>query len=144
MGGLNTYGYVNQNPLSWLDILGLSPGDFFETVIDAVLDAGIYARSFKDQSIEYGGWVYPLEECEGTGFTYNFIEGDETSVPNIYSIEPEEPVAGWHTHPITGIMIYDALNERFSGEDGDKGFAKDNKIPIYLITPSNHIKRWPK
>ena len=33
-----------------------------ETVIDAVLDAGIYARSFKDQSIEYGMALLQLLE----------------------------------------------------------------------------------
>ncbi|WP_303046403.1 RHS repeat-associated core domain-containing protein, partial [Aquipseudomonas alcaligenes] len=41
-GGLNTYGYVEGNPLSLSDALGLAPGDIFSTEAEAREDASAY------------------------------------------------------------------------------------------------------
>jgi RHS repeat-associated protein len=136
VGGLNLYAYVGGNPVNFVDLLGLDPGDIFPTPDEAAKDAGKYGHSQGYQRIEYGGWIYPQEE----GFTYNFTTGAPTRIPrekllNLKTKCPSLPVAIWHTHPI-GLGSENA-KPGFSGDDGDdpsgdKGFSREQGVPIYL------------
>ena len=140
-GSLNIYQYAKQNSIQWLDVLGLAPGDLFATAHDAALDAGKYARSFKNQNIEYGGWVYEVDGC----WTYTFIvgngpgpNGEPPNVPDdkLRATRPDGSRLIWHTHPDSGDFYYDENFSGAGGESGDLTTAENENLGIYLNTPS--------
>jgi RHS repeat-associated protein len=135
-GGLNTFGYVFGNPLFYSDPKGLAPGDLFATQDDAALDAGNYARKFSNQTVEYGGWVYPVGSC----WTYTFLTGNEHQVPgpDLEKTRPRDTRVIWHTHPATGPVMN---QENFSGNwlgsiPGDMTTSRNSNVGVYLNTPS--------
>jgi RHS repeat-associated protein len=123
-GGLNLYGYVFNDPINLIDIDGLAPGDAFSSMDAAAIDAGNYARTFPQQRIEYGGWIYE----KGCGYTYNFTKGNPYNVPreSLNAIKPSSPAASWHTHNIMGNEKTDDFSP------GDVKWAEETNIPVYL------------
>ena len=63
-GGVNTYAYVDGNSLRWADRFGLDPGDLYQTVDDAAIDAANFARRQpRNRIIEYGRWILRVGKC---------------------------------------------------------------------------------
>lgn len=149
-GGLNTYGYLNGNPLNGIDLYGLEPGDLFSTPDEAAVDAAKYARKEKVQIVEYGGWIFTVDtECDDFSYSYNFVIGNMKGVSEelLLTKKPANPVAFWHTHFISGDRVLDITNEKFSGDpnvkgSGDKWMSTYYGIPVYLNTPFNLNKVW--
>ncbi len=113
----------------------------FSTQDDAALDAARYARSFTNQKIEYGGWVYPVGDC----WTYNFLEGTENSLPpkELEESRPDNSRDIWHTHPNTGDPSRRSDEESFSGNvsgttPGDMTSARTHNLGVYLNTPRGY------
>jgi len=133
-GGINTYAYVANYPLRWIDRSGLDPGDLFASADDAAIDAGVFGRRQPIKFIEYGGWIYPVGIC----WTYNITSGTKYEVPwpALLPIRPENPTAIWHTHPDVGDP---GRQNTFSGQGGERGDVSTSNalgIPIYLNTPA--------
>ncbi|MBB6342155.1 hypothetical protein HNP49_002337 [Pseudomonas fluvialis] len=127
------------NPLSYLDLLGLAPGDLFVSPDDVAVDAGNYSRARQDQAIEYGGWVYKKGNC----WTYTFLAGEARRVPGdaLRKTQPTNADLIWHTHPSGGNPYH---KENFS--DGDfntadgisESGAVGKKYGVYLNTPGGN------
>lgn len=134
-GGLNVFSYALSNPLRYVDVLGLAPGDLFASPDDAAIDAARYARSQIPRDIEYGGWIYQVKEC----FSYNYTRGTRTNIPwaRLEAMRPAKPAGLWHTHPDTGNPSYD---NSFSYDGGDADTARREHLPVYLNTPHGDNK----
>ena len=87
-GGLNTYGYASQNPLLWIDPLGLDPGDFFRNYRDAFSDANDYQFNYTGGVGQYK--IRPKTQDGCDGYTYDWF--NDHSPPPIeappYSPDP--------------------------------------------------------
>ncbi len=143
-GGLGTYTYAFNAPTVLVDRFGLAPGDPFNSLEDALLDAALHSRSHPQQLIEYGGWVYQDGKC----FTYNETTSNlpgSVRSEDLEGIKPADPLATWHTHPIRsgprGVLgdTDNTLSGEPGGGTGDIGVAEYYGIPIYLFTPLGPI-----
>lgn len=159
-GGLNTFGYVKQNPVMRIDPLGFDPGDPYPS-IDAAANAAldfIYPTS-KQEGIEYSGLIYVWYEVVLENgqpklvpqFTYtdpitSIPPGKNHSPGTAECIEralPEgnTPVAGYHTHPPCPECSDPDAPERFSGND--KNISDKYKLPEYMRAPSGKTNVYP-
>ena len=85
--GANWFAYVNNDPVNYVDLWGLEPGEIFPTIEEAAIDFGI---TYNDDSIknnrEYGASVYEVAD----GYTYT-IPSRGTSNRIIMSVSPSNP-----------------------------------------------------
>jgi RHS repeat-associated protein len=149
-GGVNLYGYVENNPVSLFDRVGLKPGDSFASVDEAAADALKYIRSKPDHiKFEYGGWI--TVGCDDA-FTYREPTKGGTSVQL-----PDKPwdAQGWyHNHIDRGFAewltkrVTGKSEEDFSGSvpglgtTGDKAVSDRIGLPGYLLTPKGNFKKY--
>ncbi|GAK50183.1 RhsD protein [Candidatus Moduliflexus flocculans] len=152
-GGLNLYAFVGNNPVNWGDPWGLKPGDLFNTIEDAAIDASnyIYPNSIQNKS-EYGGWIWKRTGGLPWKRTVQYGYDDPVTQKNHRHVEitirtcegerPEKtPVAIFHSHAID--------NPRYDGENfslEDRSIAERKSIerifPIFVITPLGVIKKY--
>ena len=130
--GSNWFAYVNNDPVNYVDLWGLEPGEIFSTIEEAAIDFGI---TYNDDSIkndrEYGASVYKVTG----GYTYT-IPSRGTSDSVIMSVSPSDPsIAFLHTHAAYN-PEYD--NENFSSTDKKTAIKKG--IDIYVATPGGTLK----
>jgi RHS repeat-associated protein len=127
------YTYARLNPVTFVDPLGLKPGDPYATVDKAAIAA---LQEFNPKSIEIdreiGGSIY----CESGKYKYT-----EPNITLFYSdfVYPSRPPAGkklageYHTHARNG-------NDGLSGRD--KVRADGLKVPSYVGTPKGNIVKY--
>ena len=152
---MNLYDYVENNPINNKDILGLAPGDLFNSIDGAAMDALQYIRAKPDSgSVEYGGFI---KRTNDGFFTYKEPNrGDENSVDPGKKCRGD--VANFHNHPkdlgkmgLVGNLLkaLGASSDQFSGEDrltgkggpeNDIDSYKTWNIPGFLLTPSGNWK----
>jgi RHS repeat-associated protein len=132
--GNNWFAYVNNDPVNYIDLWGLAPGDIFPTVDEAANDFGKEYNGISIiEKIEYGTTIIQ----SGNGYTY--ME-PTTGTENKITLPtppggPDEAVAGHHTH-----SNYDPGfdNNVFSKEDKDTAQLYDK--PFYVATPNGSLQ----
>ena len=118
------------NPIRLVDEDGLEPGDGFDNVDNAVLDAGYFYQDIASmENAEYAGLIY---ELDGLFYSTNGVKGTEdASFP--YEAEGSVPeggkiVANWHNHG-RHLESYGSGNYEMS----DKDYENYKNHMIYMI-----------
>ncbi len=119
-GGVNLYTYARNNPLYWIDFLGLAPGDLFRSPDAAATDAIAWtAQNHDTSSQEYAGWVYSAGEDQYS-YTEPIPGGDGSADPGPTC--EDTAVASYHTHTDDGGN---------TPSDNDWAFARGTGRPVY-------------
>jgi RHS repeat-associated protein len=159
--GLNLYEYCFNNPMHYIDLSGLAPGQLFNTQKDAL--ENLFYEYFGETDYtkyEFGYSLYKVttevEACENAnkscaGISYSYLKpvlSEPEKVKQRKSIVhgiPEstnaisyEHYAYGHSHP---------YGNNFSGHDGDLSFVVNEVIASggytkreYLLTPEGNVK----
>ena len=160
---ISPYAYCVNNPVKYIDIKGLAPGDFFLSIEDAAKDFGLF---YNDNSIrldkEMASYIFEIKDDEGNiGYTYSIAiigKGDEsTPISEMGAIN----VATIHTHGAFDPKFKNG-NDIFSGsfdrnrkenltsdekreiiETGtDIGNANFRGMDSYLVTPNGSLQKY--
>lgn len=139
IGGINLYGYVANNPITWVDIFGLCPGDPYLSPDLAAIAAlnDINPTSIRE-NIEYGGLILKILEGPNKGkYTYSKPRTDyQRDWVRIPTRCPTTDAGAYHTHSGPA----DGSEESFSELDMDHadGFG----TPLYLATPQGRFGKY--
>jgi RHS repeat-associated protein len=141
---LNAYLYCVNKPVQTIDIDGLKPGDYFDSINDAAMDAMKYymSRSIED-GVEYGGWIY--YDTKAGKYTYGHAaKGDKHTVspPEPQTLDGQREIEGfYHTHPAPlGVHV-----EGFSEQDGEFFWNIRSKYPTCIMIAgmrNGNVWRW--
>lgn len=151
----NLYTYVGNDPTNKRDLMGLQPGDPYDTPDEAALDAVRSTNALSIQeNAEYGGIVY--KGANGKFYSQLPIRGSGDIIPRTYTGPKGSVYGDWHTHgdyskySRNGTIVrttkhQDIFNsDHFSQHDKDIAAAglEREKTPYkaYLGTPSNDAK----
>lgn len=147
MGGVNTYAYVLNNPLRWVDRLGFKPGDVFENPQDASIDALNWILKNKNNTNEWAGTIYQ-QLNDGKFVATDPAEGGAAwSSPSKPSWNQGDVRAYYHTHAkCTKKDIEDDYSrpgiDPKTGEfvvDSDTHLSWSSQLPSYLGTPGGYV-----
>ncbi len=128
------YAYAVNNPLRYIDWLGMGPGDPFKSKVEAANDFGItYNGSSIVRNIEFGSAIFKNEN--GTySYTIAYIGSEQNTYINENIPEGTNREGAIHSHG--GVdPKYDS--ENFS--PGDKRAAEAERQNEYIVTPSGKL-----
>ena len=138
--GVGTYTYVGGAPLTFVDPLGLAPGDPYNTQDEAGIAAACDFNAISIlKNLEYSGFVY--RNPDGSySYTWGYSGDNESFGPSqALANYPQIPVAWYHTHGVYDYK-YGAGNFQYSPED--RVFSDATDKPNYLTDPWNNVHRY--
>ena len=169
-GGINLYGFVGNDGVNWLDILGMAPGESYKTqdLASKAALADAFALTQKN-GIENCGWILkngdncftydePRNQAEDSpeliraaararalNWSQEKIDAviNEKKKGNCYAgAKPDKAVAFYHTHGTRPPppAAQDFSSEYFSDGDMD-GFDRD-EVDGHLVTPDGRIAKY--
>ena len=141
---MNAYTYCVNDPVNAVDSSGRKPGDYFDTLSGAAIDAlKYYMPKSIDDGVECAGWLY--YDTKAGKYTYGHAAKGEK-----HTVTPPEPqtlggrrevVGNYHTHPAPlGVHV-----EGFSGYDGAFFWGIRSKYPLCVLfvgTRNGNMWRW--
>ncbi len=100
-GASNFYVYAENDPVNYVDVTGLKPGDYFDTMDAAARDAAEYVSSNFDDSrfVEYLAEIY--EVYIGKKLCYSYIEPYTSNIVDRVAYKKRHGSytrAYWHNH----------------------------------------------
>ncbi|GEM_PF-3503642 len=127
-GSSNFYVYANNDPVNFVDINGLKPGDYFKTMDDAARDAAEYTLANRNDSAlyEYMAEIYEVTRTVNGKdiLCYKYIDPYRDLQENPYHVAfqgkvkiEDGLVAVWHSHIVNentgtkGAYDYSGLSE---------------------------------
>lgn len=158
---MNPYAYCMNNPIQYIDIHGLAPGDFFITKDAAAKDFGLFYNAYSiKEKIEFGSTIYEIRDKNGKiGYTYSVANrGDAAGVNISPSPFGSKDVATIHSHgnfsngkyndnEFSGIrdcngLLLSVENRTKQFGDNDIGNANKRKMDSYLVTPNGSLQKY--
>lgn len=159
---VSPYAYCLNNPMKYVDLKGMAPGDFFKTINEAAIDFGIF---YNDNSIrdnrEYGSTIFQVNSLNGeSGYTYTIANvGTPDGVVVSPSPNAQNDVATIHTHgaytgtnydnEFSGIRNNDNRQSLMSKDErknqrgnNDIGNANKRGIYSYVVTPNGSLQKY--
>ncbi len=145
--GTNWYAYANNNPVMFVDPLGLAPGDVFETLDDAAIDAANYLLPQTHKNDEemvaliyytVGGYQY----CE----TPN-VDPNPKFAFQVYW--DRTPLALVHTHVYYEVehpnnILSNPQNTTGTDGNSDTNFTETTGVTIYGAMPTGELWKYIK
>jgi RHS repeat-associated protein len=135
-GDMNLYGYALNDPMNWIDVEGMKPGDPYPSKDAAARQAitDICGRSIRENR-EYAGVIYKRKDGK---YSYTAPRaGDDASANSGLAPKGTKDVGGYHTH---GAYDPNYESEEFSALD--KATADVAGTRVYLGTPRGRFMRY--
>lgn len=153
--GLNWYVYCSNNPVLLADPWGLEPGDIFESMDAAAMDAAAYAVKLMSGELKIGNSSDYIDKEVIVAFLkkssgqYSYTLAKNTSKTPEYAFEQGgirylDQVSLLHTHPadVSLEYFYDEFSSpgnSASDKGSDEQFAEFTKQPLYLATADGKL-----
>ena len=114
---VNLYLYCYNDPINYIDISGLLPGDLYDTPNDAA-KAAMHENTSRGQILERGGAIYRCTDENGNE-KYSYTD---TIVGGLFSVDvgpafskiPQgsKPIGFWHSHTFLGNLSQPNFSKR--------------------------------